>query len=110
MRYYNRLDKICGPEHWQSSIALTERGAVCAITIFGVTKSATGDYPSEKGDENVATSAEAQAFKRVCIAFGLGRYLYSLPQVWADYDEKKKQIIEATGVIARMYASLPKDE
>jgi hypothetical protein len=108
--YYARLDKICGPEHWSSCITLSERGAVCSLTIFGVTKSATGDYPLGSGDENPATSAEAQAFKRACSAFGLGRYLYALPQIWADYDQKTKQIIDAAGVVARMYASLPKDE
>jgi hypothetical protein len=57
-----------------------------------------------------ATSAASQAFKRACAAFGLGRYLYSLPQVWADYDQKSKQIVDAAGVVAQMYPSLPKDE
>jgi hypothetical protein len=108
--YFVRLDKICGVENWSHTITLSERGAVCALTIFGVTKSATGDYPLDRNDENAATSAEAQAFKRACAAFGLGRYLYSLPQVWAAYDEQKKQIVDVAGVVAQMYASLPKEE
>lgn len=108
--YFVRLDKICGVENWSHTITLAERGAVCALTIFGVTKSATGDYPVDRSDENPATSAEAQAFKRACAAFGLGRYLYALPQVWAQYDEQKKQIIDPAGVVAQMYASLPKSE
>lgn len=108
--YFARLDKICGPENWSHTLTLSERGAVCALTIFGVTKSAAGDYPRDTSDENAATSAESQAFKRACSAFGLGRYLYSLPQIWADYDQKTKQIVDASGVVARMYASLPKDE
>jgi hypothetical protein len=107
--YFGRLDKICGLENWSHAITLTDRGAVCALTIFGVTKSATGDYP-QGADENPATSAEAQAFKRACAAFGLGRYLYSLPQVWAEYDEQKKQIVDVPGTVARMYASLPKGD
>lgn len=108
--YFVRLDKICGVENWSHTITLSERGAVCALTIFGVTKSATGDYPTDRADENAATSAEAQAFKRACAAFGLGRYLYSLPQVWAAYDEQKKQIVDVSGVVAQMYASLPRGE
>jgi|GEM_PF-3599422 Uncharacterized protein conserved in bacteria len=108
--YFARLDKICGPEHWSHTIVLSDAGAVCALTLFGVTKSATGDYPRDKSDENPATSAEAQAFKRACSAFGLGRYLYSLPQVWADYDQKTKQIVNAAGVVAQMYGSLPRSE
>jgi len=108
--YFVRLDKICGVENWSHTIVLSERGAVCALTIFGVTKSSSGDYPLDRADENAATSAEAQAFKRACAAFGLGRYLYSLPQVWAAYDEQKKQIVDVAGVVAQMYASLPKEE
>lgn len=108
--YYSRLDKICGPENWSSSITLSDRGAVCSLTIFGVTKASTGDYPLLNSDENPATSAEVQAFKRACSAFGLGRYLYSLPQIWADYDAQKKQIIDPARVVERMYAALPKDE
>ena len=41
---------------------------------------------------------------------GLGRYLYSLPQIWADYDQKSKQIVDSARVIAQMYAGLPKGE
>jgi hypothetical protein len=33
-----------------------------------------------------------------------------LAQVWADYDQKSKQIVDAAGVVAQMYPSLPKDE
>ena len=104
--YFCRLDKICGPENWSQTLTLTDRGAVCALTIFGVTKSAAGDYPIDRNDENPATSAEMQAFKRACAAFGLGRYLYNLPQVWGEYDQEKKQIVNPAGIVAQMYASL----
>ena len=106
--YYARLDKICGCENWSSCITLSERGAVCALTIFGVTKCSAGDYPIDRADENPATSAEMQAFKRACAAFGLGRYLYNLPQVWGEYDAEKRQIVNPAGIVAQMYASLPK--
>ena len=36
------------------------------------------------------TAAEAQAFKRACACFGLGRYLYDLAGSWVDLDEKKQ--------------------
>jgi hypothetical protein len=39
-------------------------------------------------DENAMTSAEAQAFKRACSCFGLGRYFYSFPEIWVDLNEK----------------------
>ena len=108
--YFARLDKICGAENWSHTITLSERGAVCALTIFGVTKSAAGDYPRDAGDENAATSAESQSFKRACSAFGLGRYLYQIPQTWAPYDEQKRQFIDPQRVVAQMYATLPKSD
>lgn len=107
--YFARLDKICGVENWSHTITLSERGAVCALTIFGVTKSAAGDYPPT-GDVNSATSAEAQAFKRTCAAFGLGRYLYSMGDVWAELDSSGKRFVDPQRVVAQMYASLPRGE
>jgi hypothetical protein len=101
--YFFRLDKICGVENWSTSYTATDRGLVCALTIFGVTKSATGDYPRDSGDENPITSAEAQAFKRACAAFGLGRYLYALPQVWGDYDQEKKRLVDPAAMVSQMY-------
>jgi hypothetical protein len=43
-------------------------------------------------NENAATAAEAQAFKRACACFGLGRYLYDLAGSWVDLDEKKQPV------------------
>lgn len=107
--YFARLDKICGPENWSTELTLSDRGATCKLTIFGVARTAAGDYPIDRSDENPATSAEMQAFKRACAAFGLGRYLYHLPQVWADYDDQKKQIVNPAGIVAQMYGSLPRN-
>lgn len=106
--YFVRLDKICGAENWSHTITLSERGAVCALTIFGVTKSAAGDYP-QGADENPATSAESQAFKRACTAFGLGRYLYSMQNVWGEYSQEKRCFIDPVGIVRKMYASLDCD-
>lgn len=61
----------------------------CETTIFGIgSHSATGEEWAD--DENAATSAEAQAFKRACACFGLGRYLYHFTGVWVDLDENKR--------------------
>jgi hypothetical protein len=36
------------------------------------------------------TSAEAQAFKRACSCFGLGRYFYDVAEQWVELDEYKR--------------------
>jgi len=43
-------------------------------------------------DENAATRAEAQSFKRACACFGLGRYLYDVDKVWVDLDQYNRPI------------------
>ena len=61
----------------------------CELTIFAIgSHSATGEEFAD--DENAATSAEAQAFKRACACFGLGRYLYYFTGTWVDLDERKR--------------------
>jgi hypothetical protein len=61
----------------------------CELTIFGLgSHSATGEEWAD--NDNAATSAEAQAFKRAATCFGLGRYLYHFTGVWVDLDERKR--------------------
>jgi hypothetical protein len=61
----------------------------CELTIFGLgTHSATGEEWAD--DQNACTSAEAQAFKRACCCFGLGRYLYYFTGAWVDLDDRKR--------------------
>ena len=61
----------------------------CELTIFGLgSHSATGEEWAD--NDNACTAAEAQAFKRACSCFGLGRYLYYFAGVWVDLDERKR--------------------
>ena len=61
----------------------------CELTIFGLgSHSATGEEWAD--DDNAATAAEAQAFKRSCACFGLGRYLYYFTGTWVDLDDRKR--------------------
>ena len=61
----------------------------CELTIFGLgSHSATGEEWAD--NDNAGTAAEAQAFKRACSCFGLGRYLYYFEGVWVDLNERKR--------------------
>jgi len=61
----------------------------CELTIFGLgSHSATGEEWAD--DDNSCTAAEAQAFKRSCACFGLGRYLYCFTGTWVDLDDRKR--------------------
>jgi hypothetical protein len=61
----------------------------CELTIFGLgSHSATGEEWAD--NDNAGTAAEAQAFKRSCACFGLGRYLYYFTGTWVDLDDRKR--------------------
>ena len=99
--YQDRLDAVVGLDGWSVEYRPTANGLICRLTILGVTKEDIGE-PSSDGD-NPATEALAQAFKRACTAFGLGRFLYHLPTVWADYDETRKSFKDAERAIYDIY-------
>jgi hypothetical protein len=92
--YMNRLDEIY--PQWSCTFTSWGDKIICNLTIAGVTRSSTGepDAQSEKS-EIAGTAAEAQAFKRACTAFGLGRYLYEMGRQWGEYDGEKKQFTPA---------------
>ena len=94
--YQDRLDQVCGLR-W--SVTFTPWGdrIIAHLTIHGVTRSSTGEPDSQaERNEFAGTAAEAQAFKRACSSFGLGRYLYSLPTLWVEYDAQAKSFSDKT--------------
>ena len=102
--YTDRLNALFTPAGWTRKYSIHtsanfERSkdqkivakvlVTCELTIFGIgSHSATGEEFAD--DENAGTSAEAQAFKRACACFGLGRYLYYFTGTWVDLDERKR--------------------
>ncbi len=70
------------------------------IILCGVTHTDYGEafltVPAKNGtsreDENSATEAYSQAFRRACSKFGLGRYLYNLSKMRLPYDPKYKAL------------------
>src|ERR1700753_3932644 len=111
--YTDRLNEIFTPGGWTRKYTVTtsanfERNddkklvakvfVTCDLTIHGIgSHSAMGE---EWADNDFAgTSAEAQAFKRACSCFGLGRYLYNFTIAWVDLDDRgrPKEIPELFG-------------
>jgi len=102
--YTDRLNAVFSPAGWTRKYAVHtsanfERAkdqklvakvlVTCELTIFGLgSHSATGEEWAD--NDNACTAAEAQAFKRACSCFGLGRYLYHFTGVWVDLDERKR--------------------
>lgn len=102
--YTDRLNALFTPSGWTRKYAVHTSAnfqrdkdqktvakvfVTCELTIFGIgSHSATGEEWAD--DQNAGTSAEAQAFKRACCCFGLGRYLYYFSGFWVDLDGHRR--------------------
>jgi hypothetical protein len=83
---FERKDRGTGEGTISGKIVVT-----CRLTIDGLgSHSGLGEEWAD--NENAGTAAEAQAFKRACSCFGLGRYLYDLEGIWVDLDERKQPL------------------
>lgn len=106
--YTDRLNQLFTPTGWTRSYNVTTLSAVsrlkrdkviqtgkvlviCTVTIHGIgCHSGSGE---EWADEaHAMTSAEAQAFKRACVCFGLGRYLYKFAEMWVPLNEHRQPL------------------
>jgi len=106
--YSDRLNQVFTPSGWTrtyevntvSSVTrmkkdkLIQTGKVlvtCTVTIAGLgTHADSGEEWAD--EENAMTSAQAQAFKRACICFGLGRYLYNFAEMWVPLNQHRQPL------------------
>jgi hypothetical protein len=102
--YTDRLNQLFTPSGWSRTYNLAAvpnvvrridgrevvTGKVlvnCVLTIHRL-GSHTGNGEEWADSSMAVTSAEAQAFKRACSIFGLGRYLYRISERWVDLDRR----------------------
>src|SRR4051794_34674856 len=106
----DRLDDVLGVDGWQDDYECRDDGSVvCRLRLrLGddwVTKVDVGG-PSEQPDGGDRLKAAfSDALKRAAVKFGIGRYLYRLPNQWVDYDTQKRAFAR-TPTLPAMY--LPK--
>jgi hypothetical protein len=92
----DRLDNVVGVENWQDRYQLLpDNSVMCQLRLrIGdrwITKADVGG-PSEQPDGGDRLKAAfSDALKRAAVKFGIGRYLYRLPQQWAEFDPQKRQ-------------------
>ena len=106
--YTDRLNALFSPQGWtrdyrvetMNNITRVKKGetivsgkvlVTCTVTIIGLwSHSGTGEEWAD--DDNGMTSADAQAFKRACSCFGLGRYFYDFRAPWVDLDQHRQPV------------------
>ena len=76
-----RLNEVVGPANWSCRVEPSERWVRCALTVItpdgkAVTREAIGGYPDMPTEEDRVKGGDSDAFKRACVLFGIGEYLY----------------------------------
>jgi hypothetical protein len=83
----NRLDEVCGPENWRNEYKpWKENSQICGISIYDTEK---GEWITKwDGAEDTKTEPVkgglSGAMKRAAVQWGIGRYLYDIPNVWVE--------------------------
>jgi hypothetical protein len=92
----DRLNEVCGPFGWQCRHEVSQdKRVTCHV---GVRSPETGewvwksdgagetDYEGEKG-------SYSDSFKRACVKWGIGRYLYDCDSPWVAIEQKGKTFV-----------------
>jgi hypothetical protein len=103
-----RLDKVCGPENWQSRYPHATGKTVCEIGIkigqdwiWKADGAGDTEFEADKG-------ALSDAFKRAAVRWGIGRYLYDIEAIWVDIEPAGRSYRIAPHEQARLRAALGK--
>lgn len=84
-----RLDDVFGPA-WQCRYTHADAKVICEIGLL-----INGEWlwrSNGAGDTDIEAEkgSISDAFKRAAVMWGIGRYLYMLPNVWVEIDQYKK--------------------
>ena len=89
------LDETVGPMNWTCNYEEIHGNLFCTV---GVREDSKSDFvykcdcgiESEQDDGNEKKAESSDAFKRACSRWGIGRELYSSPQIWAAVATEQK--------------------
>ena len=92
----DRLDQVCGPANWRNEFGPgPDGGVLCTIYIRVRREDGTEEWVGKTdGAENTDIEAVkgglSSAMRRAAVHWGIGRYLYDLPQQWVPVDERRR--------------------
>lgn len=89
----DRLDEVCGPENWRNEyITGPDGGILCGLSIRCERENGAEWVRKWDGAENTQVEAVkgglSGAMKRAGAQWGIGRYLYHLPEAWAKINDE----------------------
>lgn len=85
---FERLDEVCGPENWSITYQHLNNGVVARLSIKCGTEWVTKEDGAEYTDIETFKGGMSGAVKRAASVWGIGRYLYDLPEGFAQIVER----------------------
>lgn len=92
----DRLDDVFGIDGWMDSYRWEtgnngERNVVCTLGVWSEEKKTWISKEDGAPETNVESfkGGISDSLKRVCVKFGIGRYLYNLEESWVDVIEQR---------------------
>jgi len=97
-----RLDEVVGPLNWAVDHKMVGDQQMTGLSIRHLEKDEwitkwdagfVGGLDSDKEDDQMKAikGTASDGLKRAAVLWGVGRYLYSLPKQWVDWDDQKRQ-------------------
>lgn len=95
-----RLDDVIGPENWMDSYEAVagdggKRGFICTLYLKINGEWISKQDGADETDFEAIKGGLSDAFKRAANKWGVGRYLYSLPETWTPA-EKFGKVVKIT--------------
>jgi hypothetical protein len=95
----HRLDEVFGPLGWSDSYASgPDGGVICAICVASEGRIITKTDGAPNTDIESVKGGLSDAFKRACVKYGIGRYLYRLGDSWANFLDRGSKSVKIDGV------------
>ena len=91
-----RLDAVMGPGNWKDEYTAGPAGGVlCSLSLRIDGEWITKQDGADNTNFEAVKGGFSDAFKRACVKWGIGRYLYYLEGTWVKCQERGKTIVLA---------------
>lgn len=84
-----RLDMVVGPGNWESNLSVIDKGFTCSLSIRVGQDWVTKMDAANLSDIESIKGGASDALKRAAVQWGIGRYLYGLPDIWVALENGK---------------------
>ena len=90
----DRLDEVVGPGNWRDEYRPgPDGGLICGLSLRLDGEWITKWDGAENTDIEAIKGGLSDAFKRAAVKWGIGRYLYKLPQTWVACEQHGKNLV-----------------